>query len=61
MAQRRLLFHTACLTYKVTVGSVAAENVGSGRALRRIHRTMMRSAGHRATSSARSTRSASVS
>jgi uncharacterized protein YkwD len=48
MAQEGALFHTPCLTCRISGGSVLAENVGFGATLRRIHRMMMGSAGHRA-------------
>lgn len=49
MARQRLLFHTPCLSCRFPSGSwrALAENVGAGGSVRRIHRTMMRSAGHR--------------
>jgi uncharacterized protein YkwD len=48
MAQQGGLFHTPCLTCRISGGGVLAENVGFGSTLRRIHRMMMGSAGHRA-------------
>ena len=48
MAREGALFHTPCLTCRISGGSVLAENVGFGATLRRIHRMMMGSAGHRA-------------
>jgi uncharacterized protein YkwD len=48
MAAENLMFHTPCLTCRISTGSVLAENVGFGGTLRQIHRMMMRSAGHRA-------------
>jgi uncharacterized protein YkwD len=47
MARQGLLFHTPCLTCRVSAGSVLAENVGMAGTLQRVHRLMMRSAGHR--------------
>jgi uncharacterized protein YkwD len=48
MANQGVLFHTPCLSCRISGGSVLAENVGVGGSLRRIHRMMMGSAGHRA-------------
>jgi uncharacterized protein YkwD len=49
MSRQNLLFHTACLSCRFPSGSwsALAENVGTGGSLRQIHRTMMRSTGHR--------------
>lgn len=50
MARRRLLFHHPCLACRFPSGSwrALAENVGMAGSLRKIHRMMMRSSGHRA-------------
>lgn len=49
MAGQGLLFHTPCLSCRFPSGSwrALAENVGMAGALQRVHRLMMRSAGHR--------------
>jgi uncharacterized protein YkwD len=49
MARQGLLFHTPCLSCRFPSGSwrALAENVGMAEALHRVHRLMMRSAGHR--------------
>ena len=50
MARRRYLFHHGCLACRFSAGtwSAVAENVGVGGSLRRVHRLMMKSGGHRA-------------
>jgi uncharacterized protein YkwD len=50
MARQRVLFHHPCLSCRFPSGdwSALAENVGTAGSLHRIHRMMMRSAGHRA-------------
>jgi uncharacterized protein YkwD len=48
MAEQGFLFHTPCLTCRIDVGNVLAENVGVGSTVRQVHRMLMRSAGHRA-------------
>jgi uncharacterized protein YkwD len=49
MANRNRLFHTPCLSCRFRSESwrALAENVGMAGSVRRVHRTMMRSAGHR--------------
>lgn len=49
MAQQRLLFHQSCLSCRFPSGSwkLLGENVGAAPSLRRVHRMMMKSAGHR--------------
>jgi uncharacterized protein YkwD len=49
MSRQNLLFHSACLSCRFPAGSwsALAENVGTGGSLRGVHRSMMRSAGHR--------------
>jgi uncharacterized protein YkwD len=50
MARRGVLYHHGCLACRFPSGSwqALAENVGVAGSLRRIHRMMMGSAGHRA-------------
>lgn len=49
MASRRLLFHSSCLTCRFPIAwNVLGENVGMASSVRRVHRMMMKSAGHRA-------------
>jgi uncharacterized protein YkwD len=49
MAQQRQLFHQSCLSCRFPSGSwkLLGENVGAAPSLRRVHRMMMKSAGHR--------------
>jgi uncharacterized protein YkwD len=49
MARRGVLYHHRCLACRFPSGSwqALAENVGVAGSLRRIHRMMMGSAGHR--------------
>lgn len=49
MAAERRLFHTSCLSCRFPSGSwkLLGENVGMAPTLRRVHRMMMKSAGHR--------------
>jgi uncharacterized protein YkwD len=49
MAQQRLVFHQSCLSCRFPSGSwkLLGENVGAAPSLRRVHRMMMKSAGHR--------------
>lgn len=49
MAREGVLFHSPCLSCRFPSGSwrALAENVGMAGSLRRVHRLMMRSAGHR--------------
>jgi uncharacterized protein YkwD len=49
MARKRALYHTPCLSCRFPSGSwrALAENVGMAGSLRRVHRLMMRSTGHR--------------
>jgi uncharacterized protein YkwD len=48
MADQGDLFHTPCLSCRIDIGKVLAENVGFGYSVRQVHRMLMRSAGHRA-------------
>lgn len=49
MALERRLFHHSCLSCRFPSGSwqLLGENVGTARSLRRVHRMMMKSSGHR--------------
>jgi uncharacterized protein YkwD len=49
MARKRVIYHTPCLSCRFPSGDwrALAENVGMAGSLRRVHRLMMRSAGHR--------------
>jgi len=49
MAQERRLFHHSCLSCRFPTGSwkLLGENVGTAPSLRRIHRMMLKSSGHR--------------
>jgi uncharacterized protein YkwD len=47
MAREGALFHRPCLTCRIPPADAVGENVGMAGSLRRIHRMMMRSAGHR--------------
>jgi uncharacterized protein YkwD len=49
MARERRLFHHSCLSCRFPSGSwkLLGENVGTAPSLRRVHRMMMKSAGHR--------------
>jgi uncharacterized protein YkwD len=48
MASRRLLFHSTCLSCRFPiVWDILGENVGTAGSLRRVHRMMMKSSGHR--------------
>ena len=49
MARERRLFHHSCLSCRFPSGSwkLLGENVGTARSLRRVHRMMLKSAGHR--------------
>jgi uncharacterized protein YkwD len=48
MASERLLFHSGCLSCRFPIAwNVLGENVGTASSIRRVHRMMMKSAGHR--------------
>jgi uncharacterized protein YkwD len=49
MASERRLFHHSCLSCRFPSGTwkLLGENVGTARTLRRVHRMMLKSAGHR--------------
>jgi uncharacterized protein YkwD len=47
MAREGAVFHRPCLTCRIPPADAVGENVGMGGSLRRIHRMMMRSGGHR--------------
>jgi uncharacterized protein YkwD len=47
MAREGELFHRPCLTCRIPPADLVGENVGMAGSLRRIHRMMMRSGGHR--------------
>jgi uncharacterized protein YkwD len=48
MASQRLLFHSACLSCRFPIAwDSLGENVGTAGSVRRVHRMMMKSAGHR--------------
>jgi uncharacterized protein YkwD len=49
MAQERRLFHHSCLSCRFPTGSwkLLGENVGTAPSLRRIHKMMLKSSGHR--------------
>jgi uncharacterized protein YkwD len=48
MASQRLLFHSTCLSCRFPlVWDALGENVGTAGSVRRVHRMMMKSSGHR--------------